>query len=76
MSNFYLICKRNNFFGHQLQVNIELKKKIMELTLNFSLRYFCFSVNYLTLTELKNCLKILCELTLNEDNISHLLAQH
>ena len=44
---------------------------IDELTFNFNLRYFCFSVNYLTLTELKNCLKILCELFLNEVNVSH-----
>ena len=47
------------------------QKKINELTFNFNLRYFSFSVNYLTLTELKNCLKILCELTLKEVNVSH-----
>ena len=40
------------------QVNIEFLKKINELSFNFNLRYFCVSVNYLTLTELKNCLKI------------------
>ena len=27
MSNFYLEWKWNHFIGHQLQVNIELKKK-------------------------------------------------
>ena len=41
MSKFYLIGKWNNFTGHQLQVNIELKKKINKLTFNFNLRYFC-----------------------------------
>ena len=76
MSNFYLEWKWNHFIGHQLQVNIELKKKVNELTFNFNLHNFCFSVNNLTLTELKNCLKILSELTLNEVKISHSLAQH
>ena len=52
MSNFYLVWKWDHFIGHQLQVNIELKKKINELTFNFNLRYFCFAVNYLTLPEL------------------------
>ena len=71
MSNFYLVWKWNHFIGHQLQVNIEFVYKINELTFNFNLRYFCFSVNYLTLTELKNCKKILSELALNEVNVSH-----
>ena len=44
---------------------------INELTFNFNLRYFCFSVNYLTLTESKNCVKNLSELTPNEVNVSH-----
>ena len=66
MSDFYLVWKWNHFIGHLLQVNIELFLKFNELTFNFSLRYFCFSVNYLTLTSLKSCLKILSELTLNE----------
>ena len=77
MSNFFLVWKWNDFIGHQLQDNIGFKKnKLDELTFNFNLHYFCFSVNYLTLTELKNCLKILSGLTLNEVNISHYLAQH
>ena len=45
-------------------------KKINELTFKFNLRCFCFPVNYLTLTELKNCLKLLSELTFNEVNVS------
>ena len=70
MSNFYLVLKWNHFIGHQLQVNIEFfQKKINKST--FNLRYFCVSVNYLTLTKLKNCLKILRELTLNKVNVSH-----
>ena len=48
-----------------------LFKKIKELTFNFNLRYICNSVNYLPLTWLKNCLKTLSELTLNEVNVSH-----
>ena len=52
----------------QLQVNIEF---FFKWRINFNLRYFCFSVNYLTLTEWKNCLKIRNELTLNEVNVSH-----
>ena len=48
-----------------------LLRKINELTFNFNLRYFCFSVNYLTLTKLKKCLKILSELIRNEDNNFH-----
>ena len=71
MSNFYLVWKWNHFIGHQQQVNIEFFKKVNELTFNFNLRCFCFSVNYLNLTELKNCLKILSELTLNKVNVSH-----
>ena len=71
MSNFHLVWKWNHVIGPKLQVKIELKKKINELTFNFNLRYFCFSVNYLTLTEFKNCLKILSELTLSEVNVSH-----
>ena len=59
MSNFHLFWKWNHFIGHQMQVNIELKKKFSKLSFNFNLRYFCFSVNYSTVTELKNCLKIL-----------------
>ena len=50
MSKFYLEWKWNHFIGHQLQVNIEFFYKINKLTFNFNLRYFCFSVNYLTLT--------------------------
>ena len=46
-------------------------KKINKLTFNFNLRYFCLSVNYLTLTELKNYLKIFCELIFNEVNASY-----
>ena len=46
----------------------------LKLTFNFNLRYFSFSVNYLALTELKTCLKILSGLTLNEVNVSHELA--
>ena len=65
MSNFYHAWKWNHFIGHQLQVNIKKKK------LTFSLRYFCFSVNNLNLTELENCLKNLSKLTLNEVNVSH-----
>ena len=49
ISNFYLVWKWNHFIGHQLQVNIFFCK-INELTFNFNWRYFCFSVNYLTLT--------------------------
>ena len=44
-SNFYLVWKWNHFIRHQLQVNIEFLYKINELTFNFNLRYFCFSVN-------------------------------
>ena len=47
--------------------NIIFKK----IKLTFNLRSFCFSENYLTLTELKNCSKILSELTLKEVNVSH-----
>ena len=61
MSNFYLAWKWNHFIGHQLQVNIEFFL-INKLTCNFNMRYFCFSVNYLTLPELKNGLKIHGEL--------------
>ena len=49
---------------------MRLFKKINELTFKFNLRYFCFPVKYLTLTELKNCLKLLSELTFNEVNVS------
>ena len=72
MSNFYPVWKWNHFIGHQLQINIvTFFLKINELTFNFNLRYFCFSFNNLTLTELKNCLKTLSELTLNEVNVYH-----
>ena len=72
MSNVYVVWKWNHFIGDQLQINIKLKKtKINELTFNFNLCYFCFSVNYLTSTGLKNCLKILSDLTFNEVNVSH-----
>ena len=57
MSNFYLVWKWNYFIGYQLQVKVELKKKNNELTFKLNVRYFCFSVNYLTLTELKRLLK-------------------
>ena len=47
MTNFYLVWKWNHFIEHQQQINTELlKKKINEVTFNFNLRYFCFSVNY------------------------------
>ena len=62
---FYFVWKYNHFIEQPLQVNIEFFFLINDLTFDFNLRYFCFSVNYLTLTELKNCLKILSELTLN-----------
>ena len=67
--------KSGSVIGQQLQVNIDFFL-INELISNFNSSYFCFSVNFLTLIELKNCLKILGELTLNEVNISHQLAQH
>ena len=70
MSNFYLVWKWNHFIGHQLQVNFFFFL-LNKLTFNFNLCYFCFSANYLTLTLLKNCLKMLSELTLNEVNVSH-----
>ena len=28
LSNFYLVWKWNHFIGHQLQINIEFKKKL------------------------------------------------
>ena len=49
MSNFYLLWKWNHFIGHQLQIIIDFFLKINELSFNFTLYYFCFSVNYLTL---------------------------
>ena len=51
MSNFYLVWRGNHFMGHQLQVNIEFFLEINKFTFNFNLRYFCFSVNCLILTE-------------------------
>ena len=75
MSNFFLVWKWNHFIAHQLQVNIEFFCKIKELTFHFNLRYFCFLVNYSTLTYFKKCLKILSELTLNKVDVSHNLAQ-
>ena len=59
MSNFYFEWKWNHFIGHQLQVNIELKKKINEVIFNFNSHYFCFSVNYLTLTKFKKWQRLL-----------------
>ena len=56
---------------HQLQVSIKFNKKINELTINLNLGYFCYSVNCLTLTEFKNCLKILRELAFIDVNVSH-----
>ena len=53
----------DHFIGHQLQVNIEYFLT-NELTFDFNLRYFCFSVHHLTLTEFKNFLEIRSEFTL------------
>ena len=69
MTNFYLVWQWNHFIGHQLQVNIDFFL-INKLTFDFNLRYFCFSVHHLTLTEFKNCFKFLSEFTLNEVNVS------
>ena len=55
MSNFYQGWKWYHVFGLQLQINIEFFFLINDLP--FNLRYFCFSVNYLTLTKLKNLLQ-------------------
>ena len=71
MSNFYLVWKWNHFVGHHLQVYFEFFFLIYALTFKFKLRYFCFSVNYLTLTVFKNCSKILGDLTLSKVNVSH-----
>ena len=71
ISNFYLEWKWNHFVGLQLQINIEFFFLIYELISNFNLHYFCFSVNYLNLIELKKCWKILSELTLYKVNVSH-----
>ena len=46
MSNFYLVWKWNHFICHQLQVDMKFFYKINELTFNFNLRYFCFTVNH------------------------------
>ena len=45
-------------------------KKINELTFNFNLHHFCFSVDYFNfnLRYLRNCLKIL---SFNKVNVSH-----
>ena len=71
MSNFFLVVSGIILLDINCWLILNFFEKTNDLTFNFNFRYFCFSINYLTLTWFKNCLKILIKLTHNKVNVPH-----